>query len=143
MSMSTVPNLQTANSDSDDVARRPTLTLASGSQDGNIRLWVIEQRAEAGGGGSASDDLLDTFEESLLDMGEGETGRKLSNRSHVIAVSERDGRCVHYLNWIFSPYPQSDVTHVPFSSDLLCSAPAARSSSQSHSTPSSSVTRTT
>lgn len=73
-----------------------SLTLASGSQDGNIRLWAIEQQKEkgtAGDRGVASDDILDAFEKSLGDVGDGEGlgGRRISNRSHVFAVRDPQG----------------------------------------------------
>ncbi|KAG9006169.1 hypothetical protein FRB94_012243 [Tulasnella sp. JGI-2019a] len=71
---------------------RHILTVASGSQDGNIRLWVIEPKQDTT---KAANDLggidpLDAFEDSL-DLGDEEVGRKISNRSHVIAVREPDG----------------------------------------------------
>ena len=62
------------------------LILASGSQDATIRLWNIEplklnQAAEGG------DELLDAFEASLGDVGEGEEGGKqISLKRHIVSV---------------------------------------------------------
>ncbi|KAG8962991.1 hypothetical protein FRC03_003541, partial [Tulasnella sp. 419] len=69
-----------------------SLTLASGSQDGYIRLWLIKPKEEFQGQ-SATDDLLDEFERSLADFGDsGEGGRRLSNRSHLLSVRSADGK---------------------------------------------------
>ncbi|KAG8869257.1 hypothetical protein FRB98_002739 [Tulasnella sp. 332] len=72
---------------------RHTLTLATGSQDGNIRLWVIKSKQDALKASlhAGPIDPLDAFEDSLADLGEEEVGRKISIRSHVIAVREPDG----------------------------------------------------
>lgn len=64
------------------------LILASGSQDATIRLWNIEplkleSTTEAG------DELLDAFEASLGDMGEGEEGgRQISLKRHIVSVRD-------------------------------------------------------
>ena len=77
----------------------PSLTLASGSQDGNIRLWNIEQidteKGQSGANGSLSDELLDSFEASLGDIAESEEGgRQISLKRHVFAVKSDSGRYV-------------------------------------------------
>ena len=64
------------------------LILASGSQDATIRLWNIEplklESAMEGG-----DELLDAFEASLGDMGEGEEGgRQISLKRHLVSVKD-------------------------------------------------------
>ncbi|KAF8138550.1 WD40-repeat-containing domain protein [Boletus edulis] len=77
------------------------LILASGSQDGSIRLWNISalgdpqvekhQGDENASTGSLSDDLLDAFEASLVDPAEGEEGgRQISLKRHIITVKSKD-----------------------------------------------------
>lgn len=73
------------------------LVLASGSQDGSIRLWNIDilakPQANSGdqGGTSLTDALLDAFEVSLADPTEGEEGgRQISLKRHVISVKFQD-----------------------------------------------------
>ena len=69
-----------------------TLTLASGSQDNNIRLWVIEEAPARGPEtGQDAEDVLEVFEKALLgDFGDEEAGvgagKRISNRSHIFAV---------------------------------------------------------
>lgn len=70
-----------------------TLTLASGSQDGTIRLWNIEVHIKGSGVSSSttssvlSDELLDSFEMALGDVAEGEEGgRQISLKRHIISV---------------------------------------------------------
>ena len=67
--------------------------LASGSQDATIRLWNIEpwQKVLSPVKGTTleniDDNLLDTFEASLGDIGEnGEGGRQISLKRHVLTV---------------------------------------------------------
>lgn len=62
------------------------IILASGSQDATIRLWNIEPlKVDLAAGGG--DELLDAFEVSLGDMGEGEEGgRQISMKRHIISV---------------------------------------------------------
>jgi len=69
-------------------AETDSLILASGSQDATIRLWNIEplklDLATEGG-----DELLDSFEASLGDMGEGEEGgRQISLKRHMMSVKD-------------------------------------------------------
>ncbi|KAG6820095.1 hypothetical protein H0H93_005407 [Arthromyces matolae] len=74
------------------------LILASGSQDATIRLWNIEtwsrpnsstQNDQSDG---LSDDLLDAFEASLGDVGEGEEGgRQISLKKHILTVKGDKG----------------------------------------------------
>ena len=63
------------------------LILASGSQDATIRLWNIEPlKFESTKEG---DELLDAFEASLGDMGEGEEGgRQISLKRHIVSVKD-------------------------------------------------------
>jgi len=65
------------------------LILAFGSKDATIRLWNIEplklDSATEGG-----DEILDAFEASLADMGEGEEGgRQISMKRHLVSVRTR------------------------------------------------------
>ena len=69
------------------------LVLASGSQDATVRLWNIEpwQKVLAPMKGITSeninDNLLDSFESSLGDIGENEEGgRQISLKHHVLTV---------------------------------------------------------
>ncbi|KAH9894323.1 WD40 repeat-like protein [Cubamyces lactineus] len=69
------------------------LILASGSQDANIRLWNIEPFTKttfAPSGGSTSevtDELLDAFEASLVNLEESEDGgRQISLKRHILTV---------------------------------------------------------
>ena len=69
------------------------LVLASGSQDATVRLWNIEpwQKVLAPIKGMTSenlnDNLLDSFEASLGDIGENEEGgRQISLKRHVLTV---------------------------------------------------------
>ena len=70
------------------------LVLASGSQDATVRLWNIEpwQKAPAPVKGMASgenlnDNLLDSFEASLGDIGENEEGgRQISLKRHLLTI---------------------------------------------------------
>lgn len=75
--------------------------LASGSQDGTIRLWNISAlespqvaNHQSGGNGrmdALSDDLLDAFEASLVDPTEGEEGgRQISLKRHILTVKSKD-----------------------------------------------------
>ncbi|KAN0097379.1 WD40-repeat-containing domain protein [Tylopilus felleus] len=77
------------------------LVLASGSQDGTIRLWSISalerpqvvksQNGEGKSMGALSDDLLDAFEASLADPAEGEEGgRQISLKRHILTVKSKD-----------------------------------------------------
>ncbi|KAL5487931.1 ELP2_1 [Sanghuangporus weigelae] len=85
-----------------DIASPSTLTLASGSQDGTIRLWNIEPVAKKllsmdQQSNILTDDLLDSFEASLGDFGEGEEGgRQISMKRHVFATKSKDGSSLHY-----------------------------------------------
>ncbi|TFY65115.1 hypothetical protein EVJ58_g2181 [Rhodofomes roseus] len=69
------------------------LILASGSQDATIRLWNVEALTSkspeslVSERGEVSDELLDAFEASLGDLGEGEEGgRQISMKRHVLTV---------------------------------------------------------
>jgi elongator complex protein 2 len=78
------------------------LVLASGSQDGTIRLWNVEsfikmqvqpQNHTGELGDELSDDLLDAFEASLGDLSAGaeEGGRQISLKRHVLTVKSSSG----------------------------------------------------
>ncbi|KAG1874502.1 WD40-repeat-containing domain protein [Suillus subalutaceus] len=78
------------------------LVLASGSQDGTIRLWNVESfakmqaQSQTHGKHSAddlSDDLLDAFEASLGDLGADaeEGGRQISLKRHILTVKSNSG----------------------------------------------------
>ncbi|PFH51457.1 hypothetical protein AMATHDRAFT_142786 [Amanita thiersii Skay4041] len=68
------------------------LILASGSQDATIRLWNIEKYArdlsqQFTTSGELSDELLDTFEASLGDIGDAEEGgRQISLKRHILTI---------------------------------------------------------
>ncbi|KIJ20201.1 hypothetical protein PAXINDRAFT_160820 [Paxillus involutus ATCC 200175] len=69
------------------------LVLASGSQDGTIRLWNINTFSDNGktNRDTLSDDLLDDFEASLADLTEGEEGgRQISLKRHILSVKSED-----------------------------------------------------
>ena len=75
------------------------LVLASGSQDGTIRLWNIEPRLKTNAtNGALGDDLLDAFEASLGDTTDAEEGgRQISLKRHIINVKSEDSRYAPYL----------------------------------------------
>ena len=69
------------------------LVLASGSQDGTIRLWNIDPLAEKKSdiplqeAAELSDALLDAFEASLGELGDAEEGgRQISLKRHILTV---------------------------------------------------------
>jgi elongator complex protein 2 len=71
--------------------------MASGSQDGNIRLWNIEPVTRSTSVSNASetlsDDLLDAFEASLGEVDDGEEGgRQISLKKHMLAVKTSGDR---------------------------------------------------
>lgn len=69
------------------------LLLASGSQDGTIRLWNIDPIVSAKQTlDTAEDDLLEAFEASLGEVGEGEEGGKqISLKRHVLTTKSSAG----------------------------------------------------
>ncbi|KAG8686683.1 hypothetical protein FRC09_013977, partial [Ceratobasidium sp. 395] len=76
------------------------LTLASGSQDGYIRLWTIKPatpRAIDSNSTDPTDDLLDAFERSLNEVGLDGPGRQLSMREHVFSARGLDGQSQTYI----------------------------------------------
>ncbi|CAE6456006.1 unnamed protein product [Rhizoctonia solani] len=76
-----------------------TLTLASGGQDGYIRLWAIKPNTPKPidpKSTDPTDDLLDAFERSLNEVGLDEPGRQLSMREHVFSVRGSEGQPVTY-----------------------------------------------
>jgi elongator complex protein 2 len=88
------------------------LVLASGSQDGTIRLWNVEsftkmqtqsQTHSKHSGDDLSDDLLDAFEASLGDLGADaeEGGRQISLKRHILTVKSNSG-CVEFVVKIVS-----------------------------------------
>lgn len=87
-----------------DIAGPSSLTLASGSQDGTIRLWNIEPVSKAPLGLNQpsdilSDDLLDSFEAALGEIAEGEEGgRQISMKRHVFVIKNTDGRYETVIN---------------------------------------------
>ncbi|TFK43596.1 WD40-repeat-containing domain protein [Crucibulum laeve] len=68
------------------------LVLASGSQDATIRLWNIEpwrreMAIQSQQTGSIEDELLDTFETALGDVGDTEEGtRQISLKRHILTI---------------------------------------------------------
>ncbi|KAI0334705.1 WD40 repeat-like protein [Cubamyces sp. BRFM 1775] len=69
------------------------LILASGSQDANIRLWNIEPFTKAtfapssGSTSEVTDELLDAFEASLVNLEDSEDGgRQISLKRHILTV---------------------------------------------------------
>ncbi|TBU48448.1 WD40 repeat-like protein [Dichomitus squalens] len=73
------------------------LVLSSGSQDATVRLWNIEpfSRTALGASGSTSgktDDLLDAFEASLVNLEDTEdSGRSISLKRHILTVKSAAG----------------------------------------------------
>lgn len=83
----------------DGPTKNESLVLASGSQDGSIRLWNIEllekPQTSTGqdniAGSGLTDELLDAFEASLTDPTEGEEGgRQITLKQHVISVKFKE-----------------------------------------------------
>ncbi|KAI0728765.1 WD40 repeat-like protein [Fomitopsis betulina] len=73
------------------------LVLASGSQDGTIRLWnvdaIVQKASETSKseGSEVNDELLDAFEAALGDLGNGEEGgRQISLKRHVLTVKTEE-----------------------------------------------------
>ncbi|PVF97247.1 WD40 repeat-like protein, partial [Serendipita vermifera] len=69
-----------------------SLLLASGSQDGTIRLWSVT-RAESHEQPRAidiGDQLLDDFEQSLIDIDDEYGGKQISMRHHLIQVRDNE-----------------------------------------------------
>jgi WD40 repeat protein len=70
----------------------PQLTLASGSQDGTIRLWTIH-RISPPDQSAVGDSIFDRYEASLSDLPDGEDGGKqMSTKRHVVAVKSSVNR---------------------------------------------------
>ena len=80
------------------------LILASGSQDGTIRLWNVDSFTPVPSTkgdsevGEIKDDLLDEFEAALGDVAEGEEGRQVSLKRHVFSVKKGSERFVFSRN---------------------------------------------
>ncbi|KAG9099797.1 hypothetical protein FRC06_004829 [Ceratobasidium sp. 370] len=75
------------------------LALASGSQDGYIRLWTIKPsvpQVTNPNSADPTDDLLDAFERSLNEVGLDEPGRQLSMREHVFSARGPDRQSQTY-----------------------------------------------
>ena len=79
------------------------LILASGSQDGTIRLWNVEKFSKDNKASHIqtvnpmeeplSDDFLDAFEASLGDLADAEEGgRQISLKRHVLTVKSDEGK---------------------------------------------------
>jgi len=62
-------------------------SLASGSQDGFIRLWAITTVAPPDESQFLVGELMDQFEKNLEIGDDAEGGKKISNRAHVFSVS--------------------------------------------------------
>ncbi|KAF8520130.1 WD40-repeat-containing domain protein [Gautieria morchelliformis] len=74
----------------------PQLTLASGSQDGIIRLWTLDHITSPHPH-QPGDDIIDAFEASLADFSEEEEGgRQMSTKHHVIVVKSLSGSLHHF-----------------------------------------------
>lgn len=70
----------------------PQVILASGSQDGIIRLWKISEITSPHVPVS-KDDIFDLFEASLGEFGEAEEGgRQMSTKRHLITMKSISGR---------------------------------------------------
>lgn len=75
------------------------LVLASGSQDGTIRLWNVEllsrdiKALQIQSREPLSDQLLDDFEASLGDLADAEEGgRQISLKRHILTVKTEHGK---------------------------------------------------
>lgn len=75
-----------------DDSGNENLVLASGSQDGYIRLWLITPLVTSSAETQTGpvDELMDAFEKSLGEMSDDveEGGKKISNRAHVFTVND-------------------------------------------------------
>lgn len=80
---------------------KDTLVLASGSQDATIRLWNIEpfvksalvSNHDSTNGNGVTDELLDAFEASLMNLEDSEDGgRQISLKRHILTVKHASGR---------------------------------------------------
>ncbi|KAK7049584.1 Elongator subunit elp2 [Paramarasmius palmivorus] len=80
-----------------------TLVLASGSQDGTIRLWNVEpykKNTRSENAGTLSDELLDAFEESLGDFADVEEGgRQVSLKRHILSVKNDQGSLLYSITF--------------------------------------------
>lgn len=83
-------------------SKKDPLILASGSQDGTIRLWNVElfskatkatqDQEKSGAEEPLNDDFLDAFEASLGDLTDAEEGgRQISLKRHVLTVKTDQG----------------------------------------------------
>ena len=79
-------------------AEHDALIMASGSQDGTIRLWNIESYSRSSTSSDnkvegLSDDLLDAFEASLGELADAEEGgRQISLKRHILTVKNERSR---------------------------------------------------
>ncbi|KAF8231867.1 WD40 repeat-like protein [Tricholoma matsutake] len=114
------------------------LTLASGSQDATIRLWSIESlqkdlsTSRSVATDILSDDLLDTFEASLGDLGENEEGgRQISLKRHILTVKSDQGSFQQYSITFDALLIGHDagITSVSWSPVVMDSAPTLLSTS--------------
>jgi elongator complex protein 2 len=78
------------------------LTLASGSQDGTIRLWTVIPATDQSekSKNELEDHLLDAFEASLGDVMGDESGKQISMKQHLIKVKDQSQFAPSYLSYI-------------------------------------------
>lgn len=116
-------------------AEADPLILASGSQDATIRLWNIEP-LKFDPTARGDDELLDSFEASLGDTGEGEEGGKqISLKRHIVSVRDpaSPGDVIQKYSIIFDALlvgHESGVTSLSWGPDrLVASSPVLLSTS--------------
>ena len=94
-------------------AENQPLLLASASQDATIRLWridsLVDERSQpTATNAELSDELLDSFEASLADIGDVEEGgRQISLKRHILAVKSNSGRQVAFTLSIHTSFTKT------------------------------------
>ncbi|KAF9507357.1 hypothetical protein BS47DRAFT_1373915 [Hydnum rufescens UP504] len=112
----------------------PLLTLASGSQDGYIRLWVIAHSMASSTSFAddlGGDELIDSFEKKLGNLEDAEEGGKtISNRAHVFSVFDGKDKSVRQYTLTFDALL---IGHEPASTDssLILWSPTSLSTTSS------------
>ena len=89
------------------------MILASGSQDATIRLWNIEPFTRSAilseeGLASTTDELMDAFEASLVNLEDTEDGgRQISMKRHILTVKSASGRYNLFVSLYIAVFPDA------------------------------------